>query len=100
MDTTAPGVKPDGSPREFRGIPDHKLQIFSRYNFREGGLKGFGIKGGLVYQTSVWGRAENTYRVPGSTRYDVGCDYTKGKWSYSLTAANITDVIFPQAAIG
>lgn len=100
MDTTAPGVKPDGTRREFRGIPDHKLQIFSRYNFREGSLKGVGIKAGLVYQTSVWGRAENTYRVPGASRYDVGCDYTKGKWSYSLTAANITDVIFPQAAIG
>ena len=100
MDTQAPGLKPNGAPRELRGVPDHKLQLFSRYNIREGALKGVGIKAGLVYQTSVWGRAENTYRVPGATRYDVGCDYAKGKWSYSLTAANITDVIFPQAAIG
>jgi iron complex outermembrane receptor protein len=100
MATVAPGFKPNGAPRELRGVPDHKFQLFTRYSLHEGSLKGLAVKAGIVTQTSVWGRSENTYRVPGATRYDTGLDYSRGKWWYSLTVANFTNTIFPQAAIG
>lgn len=98
--TSAPGFKPNGSQRELRGMPEHKFQGFARYDFSTAKDRGFAVRAGVVCQTSVWGRAENTYRVPGATRFDAGVDYRRDRWSYSLTLENLTDVIFPQAAIG
>ena len=99
MDTVAPGVKPDGSPRELRGIPDEKVQLFARYDFKQVGLDGWSVKAGVVYQTSVYGRAENNYRIPAASRYDFGIDYTRGQWSFSTLVENVSNEIFPQAAV-
>lgn len=101
LDTRAPGFKPDGvSPREFRGVPDHKFSFFGTYDLsgRES-RNGFSLQGGVVYQTSVYGRAENTYRIPGATILDAGIAYRRNNWRYLLTVKNITDKELVQAAI-
>ncbi len=99
-ETQAPGFKEDGrSPREIRGMPKHKFQGFVRYDITGNQTSGFSVRGGIVYQTSVWGIAENTYRIAGETRWDVGLNYRKKNWDFSLTCENVTDVIFVQAAV-
>jgi outer membrane receptor protein involved in Fe transport len=98
--TQAPGFKEDGrSPREIRGMPRHKVQAFAKYDFTGTKAAGFSIRGGVVYQTSVWGIAENTYKVDGATRWDVGLNYRRNNWDFALTCENVTDVIFPQSTI-
>lgn len=99
-ETQAPGFKEDGrSPREIRGMPRHKFQAFARYDITSSQASGFSVRGGIVYQTSVWGIAENTYRVAGATRWDAGLNYRRKNWDYALTCENVTDVIFPQSPI-
>jgi hypothetical protein len=99
-ETQAPGFKEDGrSPREIRGMPKHKFQAFARYDITGNRAAGFSLRGGVVYQTSVWGIAENTYRVDGATRWDVGLNYRRNDWTYALTVENLSDVIFPQSTI-
>lgn len=99
-ETQAPGFKEDGrSPREIRGMPKHKFQAFARYDITGNRAGGFSVRGGIVHQTAVWGIAENTYRVPGATRFDLGFNYRRNDWDYTLTIENVTDVIFPQSTI-
>ena len=99
-ETQAPGFKEGGrAPREIRGMPKHKVQAFAKYDFVGTKATGFSIRGGVVYQTSVWGIAENTYRVKGATRWDVGLNYRRNNWDFALTCENLTDVIFPQSTI-
>lgn len=98
-ETQAPGFKEDGrSPREIRGMPRHKFQAFARYDFSDA-KAGFSVRAGVVYQTSVWGIAENTYRVAGATRWDAGLNYRRKNWDYALTCENVSNVIFPQSMI-
>lgn len=99
-ETVAPGFKEGGkAPREIRGMPKNKIQAFGKYDFIGTKATGFSIRGGVVYQTSVWGIAENTYRVPGATRWDVGLNYRRNNWDFALTCENLTNVIFPQSTI-
>lgn len=99
-ETQAPGFKEDGrSHREIRGMPRHKVQGFVRYDLTGNRAAGFSVRAGIVYQTAVWGIAENTYRVPGATRYDLGLTYRRKNWEYALTIENVSDVIFPTSTI-
>jgi catecholate siderophore receptor len=99
-ETSAPGRKPDGGQLELRGAPDDKLQLFARYLLRKNTRGAIALKGGVVYQTSVYGRASNTYVIPGATRYDVGVDYRNQQWSFSTGIINLTDEVFPTFAVG
>jgi iron complex outermembrane receptor protein len=99
-ETQAPGFRSDGrSPREIRGIPRHKLQAFAKYDFTGDRANGFSVRTGMVYQTSVWGIAENTYRIAGGTRWDAGLNYRRKNWDFALTCENLTNIVFVQAAI-
>ena len=95
----ASGLKPDGTPREIRGVPRTKAQLFAKYTFFAADGVTYGIRGGVVTQDKVWGSAENTYRIPAATRYDLGFDFHHGVWDAALTLENVTDEVFPQAAI-
>ncbi len=99
MKTKVPAVRPGGLDGEIRGVPEHKFQLFARYNLSDRNDRGLSLRAGVVHQSSPWGIAQNTYRVPGATRYDVGVDYRWNDWSVSFTIENVTDVIFAQAAI-
>ncbi len=98
--TSAPGFKPYGGNLELRGTPRDKVQAFARYRLFETPAAVFAVKAGVVHQTAVYGRASDTYNLPGATRYDVGFDYTKGKWSIAAGILNVTNVIFPAFAVG
>jgi len=100
MKTTVPAVRSGGLDGEIRGVPDHKFQLFARYNITDRKDRGFSVRAGMVYQSSVWGIAQNTFRVAGATRYDMGVDYRWNDWSLSATIENLTDVIFAQATVG
>ena len=99
MDTKVPNVLPGGLDGEIRGVPEHKFQLFARYNLVDRADRVMSLRAGVVHQSSPWGIAQNTYRVPGATRYDIGADYRWGDWTVSATIENVTDVIFAQAAI-
>jgi outer membrane receptor for monomeric catechols len=98
--TSAPGFKPNGSQLELRGTPKDKIQMFARHQFKRTKDGAFAVKAGVVTQTSVYGRASNTYKLPGATRYDVGLDYRNEQWSFAAGLANVTNVIFPTFAVG
>jgi outer membrane receptor protein involved in Fe transport len=98
--TSAPGFKPDGSQLELRGAPEHKIQMFGRYRIGSSTRGTLAVKAGVVHQTSVFGRASNTYSIPGATRLDLGLDYRTEKWSISTGVINVTDEIFPAFAVG
>lgn len=99
LKVTVPAVRPGGLDGEQRGVPRHKFQLFTRYNFAQAGDNGFSVRAGVVYQSSVWGIAQNTYRIDGATRWDIGADYKWKDWTFSFTVENLTDVIFVQAAV-
>jgi outer membrane receptor protein involved in Fe transport len=99
-ETSAPGFKPNGSQLELRGTPKNKIQMFARYQFKQTKDGGFAVKAGVVSQTSVFGRASNTYSLPGATRYDIGLDYRNDSWSFAAGLVNLTNVIFPTFAVG
>ncbi len=99
-ETSAPGFKPDGSGLELRGTPRNKVQMFARYQFKRTKDGGFAVKAGVVTQTSVYGRASNTYALPGASRYDVGLDYRNDSWSFAAGIINVSNVIFPTFAVG
>lgn len=99
MKTKVPAVRPGGLDGEQRGVPRHKFQLFARYNLTDVKDRGLSVRAGVVYENSHFGIAQNTYRVPGATRWDVGADYRYKDWVLGLTIENVTDVIFPQAAI-
>jgi outer membrane receptor protein involved in Fe transport len=102
MDTEASGFKPNGTQRrELRGVARQKFSTFARYDLtRDAQGNGFSLNAGIVYQTSVYGRAENNYRIPGATRYDLGLGYVRNRWNYRLTVENVTDALFVQATAG
>lgn len=99
MKTKVPAVRVGGLDGEQRGVPEHKFQLFGKYDLSDERDRGFSVRAGVVYQSSPWGIAQNTYRVPGATRWDVGFDYRTGPWTIGMTVENLTDVIFAQAAI-
>ncbi len=99
-ETSAPGFKPDGSDLELRGTPKNKVQVFVRYEFARTAKGSFGVKGGVVSQGSVYGRANDAYTLPGATRYDLGFDYHNDRWNMSTGVINLTNVIFPAFAVG
>ena len=84
---------------EFRGVPKEKFTAFAAYDFRDQRKAGFRLKAGIVYQTSVVGRSENNYRIPGGRVFDTGVDYSFGRWNFALNVNNITDEILPIYAI-
>jgi len=94
-----PGVRVGGLDGEQRGVPRDKFQLFARYNFTRVRDRGLSLRAGVVSEVSHYGIAQNTYKVPGATRYDVGADYHWNDWTVSMTVENVTDVIFAQAAI-
>jgi outer membrane receptor protein involved in Fe transport len=98
--TSAPGLKPDGSNLELRGAPHNKVQLFARYQVKKTEAGGFAVKAGVVSQGAVYGRAADTYTIPGATRYDIGVDFRNGRWSFATGIINLTNVIFPTYAVG
>ncbi|MGH7943489.1 MAG: TonB-dependent siderophore receptor [Opitutaceae bacterium] len=87
------------SGREFRGVPRHKLTTFAAYDLRDRNQTGFRVKGGFTYQTSVVGRSENNFRIPGGRSFDAGVDYSRPRWNFALNVNNLTDEILPIYAI-
>jgi catecholate siderophore receptor len=99
--TSAPGNKPNaGGQLELRGTPRDKVSVFLRYDLFKTMVSDFSVKAGIVHQTAVYGRASDTYIIPGSTRADAGVDLLRGHWAFSTGIANITNVVFPAFAVG
>jgi outer membrane receptor protein involved in Fe transport len=98
--TQAPGSKPFGGVLELRGTPRDKVQTFLRYDFKKTAAGNLGVFGGVVHQTSVYGRAADTYKIPGATRVDLGFDFHHDKWFLQAGVVNVTNVIFPAFAVG
>jgi len=84
---------------ELPGVPRHKFMTFVSYDLRGNRRDGFRIKGGMTYQTSMVGRAQNNYRMPGGFLIDLGADYTFGRWNLALNVNNVTDKILPSFGI-
>jgi len=82
--------------------------FLTRYNFRDGWLKGFGLGTGA---TRIGGRTTPgtsaqfitptpvpTIRLDEATEYNLFVTYTKNNWSFRLNVENLTDEIYPISA--
>ncbi len=78
-----------GTP--FRGVPYNNVNIWSRYNLIDDGQQTLGVAVGLVYVGERVGDLQNTFTLPGYTRWDAGLYYKRGDFNSSLYLENIFD---------
>jgi iron complex outermembrane receptor protein len=68
--------------------------FWTRYNFKEGGFKGFGVGTGVIYVGKAWAGDPTTtvyYNMPGWARVDSSAYYTWKKYRFSLNIQNLLD---------
>lgn len=90
-----------------QGHARHNANLFTRYNFREGILRGFAVGGGLNYQSRVVaGYLDTTadfipdteYSVSGYTQVDLLFAYSRrignARWNINLNIRNVLDTTY------
>ncbi len=75
--------------------PRQSGNLWTRYNFPSGGLKGFGIGLGLVYtgerNAVVDNRASRMLTLPSNVRTDLSLYYQWQRYDFALNVNNVTD---------
>lgn len=68
--------------------------LWTRYNFPSGKLKGLGLGGGIVYVGEAWAGDPTTtvyYKLPAWTRADVSAYYKWKRYDFALSVSNVLD---------
>jgi iron complex outermembrane recepter protein len=73
----------------FRGIPYNNANLWTRYNLIDTDKQTFGIGLGIVYVGERFGDLDNTFSLPGFTRWDAGVFYKRNRLNASLYFENI-----------
>lgn len=103
--------------QRLRGVPDRSYAIYVDYRFTEGPLNGFGVNVGVDYKSDVAGENSSGYTtsrplptgpafVPLQPSFlvedrqlvNLGVTYRRGEWSAAVTALNVFDKEYIQAA--
>ena len=63
-------------------------------------LQGLTFSAFAFKRSSMWGDDDNSLKVPGYTRYDLGLGYKHDFWETWLDIANLTDERYVVAANG
>lgn len=72
-------------------MPKHRASLVVDYTLRDGVLAGFGLGGGVRYQSASFGDPENLWRAAPVTLVDAAAHYEIGKWRLSLSVSNLFD---------
>jgi iron complex outermembrane receptor protein len=82
------------------GVPAHIFNLWTSYDFRIAGIRGFRISGGLNYRDKIYRDTLNTKVAPAFTKEDVAVSYTPRECGLSLGVRNLTDTTYFAAANG
>lgn len=80
----------------FLNIPEHAGSVWMKYTFSQGALKNFGAGVGVFASSAKAGDNNNTFDLPGYTRFDAGMWYTvelpaARKLKFQVNAFNLFD---------
>ena len=76
---------------QLRRVPEVSARIAARYRFRDGGLKGLEIGGGVTAVSDRELTLPNTVAVDGLTLFDAQVSYDLAPVQLSLSIVNLTD---------
>lgn len=65
--------------------------LWTDWTWHTGALAGFGIGGGIRYQSASAGAPDNSLTVASYTLYDAALHYQMRNWRFTLNAANLFD---------
>ncbi len=86
--TTTPGLPQTGS----NGIAKNLFNLFARYSFNDGALKGFAVGLGVIWVDDSRMVQSSPITLPGYTRLDALFQYRwAGRYSAQLNVGNVTD---------
>jgi iron complex outermembrane receptor protein len=71
--------------------PRQMASLWADWTWRTGALAGFGIGGGVRYQSASAGASDNSLTVPSYTLYDAALHYGTRDWRFSLNVMNLFD---------
>lgn len=75
-----------------RNVPQNTFSIQTRYDFSSGALTGLGLGGTVEYVEDRYGDDENSFKLPGYTRLDLGAYYSlNDKTQIDVLFNNVTD---------
>ncbi|WP_323118194.1 TonB-dependent siderophore receptor [Burkholderia alba] len=69
--------------------PRQMASLWADWTWRTGPLAGFGLGGGVRYQSSVAGAADNLLSVASYTLYDAALHYEMRNWRFALNGTNL-----------
>ncbi|NMF66589.1 hypothetical protein DP113_20020 [Brasilonema octagenarum UFV-E1] len=73
-------------------IPKHSFNIWTSYEIQSGGLKGFGVGGGLFFVGDRQGDLNNTFELPSYLRTDAAIFYKRDRFRAAINFKNLFDV--------
>ncbi|RKP44973.1 TonB-dependent siderophore receptor [Trinickia fusca] len=71
--------------------PRQMASLWADWTWHTGALAGFGIDGGIRYQSASAGAPDNSLTIPSYTLYDAALHYATRYWRFSLNVANLFD---------
>ena len=78
--------------------PSNAFKVWTSYDFTSGPFRNLSIYGGAFSQSEVFGDPNNTFKLSGYTRYDIGASYKHNLGSHKaiwrFNAENITDKVY------
>jgi len=88
-----------GDKLQPRGSPELTGNAWTRYDFRQGVLKGFAFGGGVTYKGKCPVDAVNFFYFAPSTVFDAFAQYAWKKYRFQLNVTNVTNLYYLQRAV-
>jgi len=87
FDDTTPAI----NGKRFRGVPYNSANAWVRYNLVDDGCQTLGVAAGIVFLGERAGDLQNSFNLPGYTRYDAGVFYNRGLLNAQVYLENLFD---------
>ncbi|KEQ52184.1 TonB-dependent siderophore receptor [Sphingobium chlorophenolicum] len=78
----------------FLGVPRHMASLWADYDFRDVGLAGFNVGGGVRYVAERPGDLTGGLPAPAYTLFDAVASYSTGPWRLAVNVRNLTDKVY------
>ncbi|MGG6269511.1 TonB-dependent siderophore receptor [Leptolyngbya sp. AN03gr2] len=79
-------------------IPRHTASLWTTYTIQSGNLRGLGFGAGLFFNDRRIGDLDNSFSIPGYTRFDAALYYTRNNFRAALNFKNLFNTQYFAAA--
>lgn len=79
-------------------IPRHTASLWTTYTIQSGDLRGLGFGAGLFFNDRRIGDLDNSFSIPGYTRFDAAIYYTRDNFRAALNFKNLFNTQYFAAA--